>query len=444
MISALLVCGLAAPAASDGWQPLTLQSTQPSENAAVFEPLTLGETGGQGGVNYFTMRAPDPRKQLPRPLTTREMQYARTAWRYFEAGTHPKTGLPPSVLKFKSTTLWDQGGYLLALTSAYKLGIISRTQATARLGSALISLGNLPLYKGVAPNKAYNIETLAMTDYANKPVPHGIGYSALDIMRLMSGLLVVTQTFPEYSPVAQRIVNRWDLAKLAKGGRFQGVAILHKQYERGVQEGRIGYEQYAAVTGKILGLNVDLAYQFAPILRWQRYFDIALPADNRTQSTHGVSAVTTSEPFLLEVLEYGWRPETFKVAWAVFQAQLYRHQRTGILTALSEDHIKGPPYFAYNSILVDFEPFASVTAGRKNVSEKRTISAKGSIGWWAITDHPYTYELLTAIEGLQTENGWYAGLFEADMSQNAILTLNTNAVILEALHYRSLGPLYRR
>ncbi|MEM7242413.1 MAG: DUF3131 domain-containing protein, partial [Pseudomonadota bacterium] len=218
---------------------------------------------------------------------------------------------------------------------------------------------------------------------------------------------------------------------------------LHKKHKATVQEGRIGYEQYAGVTGKLLGLPVDLAYQYKPILRWQQYFDIRLPADKRTAKTHGVSAVTTSEPFLLEVLEYGWRPEAFEVAMAVFAAQLHRYRRTDQLTSLSEDHIKGAPYFAYNGIIVDWEPFISVTAGRKNVSNKRGISAKASFGWWAITRHPYTFKLLDAVSQLQTEEGWMAGLFESDMSKNEILTLNTNAMILEALHYKAFGPLYR-
>ena len=389
-----------------------------------------------------TNDVPDPRNLPLQSLTPREMEFARTAWAYFEQNTHPVTGLVPSVRKFKSMTLWDEGGYFLALVSAHKLGIISRREAVNRLTKAIGSLAALPLYKGVMPNKAYNIEKLIMTDYANKPKPKGIGYSALDIMRLMSGMLVAAQEFPELFPLIQLIVQRWDLNELAMNNRFAGVALLHKKYATKVQEGRIGYEQYAGVTGTILGLPVSAAYHYTSILRWQQYYDIRLPADNRTAKTHGVSAVTTSEPFLLEALEYGWRDESYQVASAVFAAHLFRYNQTGQLTALSEDHIKGPPYFAYNGVLVDHEPFKSVTASRKDVSDKRGISAKASFGWWALTRHPYTEKLLTEIAQLQTPEGWMAGLFEHDMSKNEILTLNTNAMILESLHYKVFGPLY--
>ena len=445
-----------AVAQDDGWKPLELlfgdildkpldpppKPKKPKTKVVEEKSPTPASLLDQSRIDYLSVPAPDPRQLLPRQLTDRELEYARTAWNYFDQNTHPVTGLVPSVRNFKSMTLWDEGGYLLALTSAYKLGLISRIEAANRLSLAFSSLAQLPLFNGVVPNKAYNIETLEMTDYANKPKPEGIGYSALDIMRLMSGILAATHIFPEFTPMAQLIVDRWNLSALADKGRFMGMAILHKSYKKRVQEGRIGYEQYAGVTGQILGLPVDLAAQFDPILRWQQYFTIRVPGDKRTAHTHGVSAVTTSEPFLLEVLEYGWRPQTYQVAGAVFQAQLMRHHQTGFLTSLSEDHIKGPPYFAYNAILVDYEPFQSVTASRKNVSDKRGFSTKGAFGWWAITDHPYAHALLEQVQDLQTEFGWMAGRFEADGSANEILTLNTNAVILEALHYRAFGPLY--
>ncbi|KAB7613916.1 DUF3131 domain-containing protein [Amylibacter sp. SFDW26] len=382
----------------------------------------------------------NPKKPTFTPLTTQEQQYAQTAWAYFAQNTDTKTGLVPSVRKFQSMTMWDQGGYLMAVTSAYKLGIISRDEATGRMLRTFNSVARLPLYQGQLPNKAYNITSLTMTDYANKPTPKGIGWSALDIMRFITGMLVVTEIFPELLPYAHTIISKWDLSQLTEAGRFRGLAVRGQSNGRYVQEGRIGYEQYAGRTGLKIGLPVKAAAQYEPILRWQGYYGLNLPGDARTAKTHGVSAVTTSEPFLLEALEMGWRDDAFWVAQHVFDAQIFRYNQTGQITALSEDHIKGPPYFAYNAILVDHAPFKSVTARRVDVSDKRTISTKASFGWWATIRHPYAVELIKTVEHLQTDYGWYAGLFEADMSPNAILTLNTNAVVLEALHYKAFGP----
>ena len=379
----------------------------------------------------------------PAPLTQVELGYAHTAWAYFDELADAQTGLVPSVRKFKSMTMWDQGGYLLATVSAYKLGIISREEGAGRLLRVLDSAAKLELYQGMLPNKAYNITSLAMTDYANKPVPKGIGWSALDIMRFITGMLAAANAFPELLPAAQQVINKWDLTQLVNAGRFRGLAVRGKANGRYVQEGRIGYEQYAAHTGLRVGLPVELAAQYAPILRWQGYFGLNIPADNRTEKTHGVAPITTSEPFILEALEFGWRDESRWVAQHVYDAQVFRYKQTGQLTALSEDHIKGPPYFAYNGVLVGNEPFISVTARRKDVSDKRGLSTKASFGWWALMRDSYTDELINTVASLQTVKGWYAGFFEAGMVPNEILTLNTNAVVLEALHYKAFGALVR-
>jgi len=379
----------------------------------------------------------------PDHLTPLEAQFAQTAWAYFIANEDPITGLVSSAHNFKSTTLWDEGGYLLALTAAYRLGVIPREDASARLGKVLNSLNQIPLFQGHLPNKVYNTETMQMTNYANHPSQTGIGWSALDIMRLVSGMLIATQEFPEHTPLAQQLIGRWSLDLLVKDGRFQGIAVHGKAQSTLVQEGRIGYEQYAGRIGLLIGMQVELASQYAPILRAQKYFDIIIPGDIRTAKTHGVSSVTTSEPFLLEALEFGWRDEAYPVAMAVYLAQVFRYQRTGFLTALSEDHIKGKPYFAYHALLVDNKPFISVTADRREISQKRTLSTKGSFGWWALMQDDYSSSLVATVAPLQSERGWYAGIFEADNTINKVLTLNTNAVILEALHYKVYGPLFR-
>ncbi|MEM6308867.1 MAG: DUF3131 domain-containing protein [Pseudomonadota bacterium] len=391
-------------------------------------------------------RTPDPTlntAQKATPLSPREVAFAQTAWRYFQTTTDAKTGLVRSTLRFPSTTLWDQGGYFIALVSAYRLGLVSRLDAVARASMALRSLYNMPLNNGIFPNKAYNTETLEMTDYANKVVANGIGYSALDIMRLISGMVALEQAFPEVAAFSKSVRGKWPLHDLILHGRFYSTTTVGERSKGLRQEGRIGYEQYAARVAVHIGLDANLAMSFASILRWQAHDGIMIPGDRRLASTHGIDPVTTSEPFILEALEYGWRPEARAVAMAVFAAQFKRFQTTGKLTSLSEDHIAGAPYFAYGGILVGERPFETVTPGRKVVNGKRSISTKASFGWWVLTNHDYGALLVQALEDLRTEHGWQAGLFETDLSPNTIVTLNTNAVVLQALHYKAFGPIIR-
>lgn len=157
----------------------------------------------------------EPEETAAKGPTEEELEWARTAWSYFVANEHLKTGLVAAVNKFNSTTLWDEGGYFLAIVSAFRLGAIEEAEAKARLCKAFKSLAKIPLFQDKLPNKVYNTGTLKMTDYANKPTPEGVGWSALDIMRLLSGMLVATQQFPNLTEQAQGVINRWDMSLLA-------------------------------------------------------------------------------------------------------------------------------------------------------------------------------------------------------------------------------------
>jgi len=54
----------------------------------------------------------------------------------------------------------------------------------------------------------------------------------------------------------------------------------------------------------------------------------------------------------------------------------------------------------------------------------------------------YTEMLCDALAGLETDQGWAAGIYEATGEPNSVVTLNTNAVVLEAMHYKAYGPLW--
>ncbi|MEH1939544.1 MAG: DUF3131 domain-containing protein [Nostoc sp.] len=79
-------------------------------------------------------------------------------------------------------------------------------------------------------------------------------WSALDMARFLLGLHVMRSHYPEYSNSPKsdrfasrinRIVARWHISKLVKNGWLNG-AIPRAAKLLEVQEGRLGYEQYAA------------------------------------------------------------------------------------------------------------------------------------------------------------------------------------------------------
>jgi len=62
--------------------------------------------------------------RIHRTLSADELQWAKTAWRYFENNYVPETGLVNSADKYPAATMWDTSSYLLGLISAYRLDVV--------------------------------------------------------------------------------------------------------------------------------------------------------------------------------------------------------------------------------------------------------------------------------------------------------------------------------
>ena len=71
----------------------------------------------------------------------------------------------------------------------------------------------------------------------------------------------------------------------------------------------------------------------------------------------------------------------------------------------------------------------------------RTLSTKAVFGWDAIYGTEYVKEMRSHIEDLPEKgDGWQAGIYEDSGATNSVYALNTNAIVLEALHYKAFGP----
>lgn len=378
----------------------------------------------------------------PRALSAQELQWARLAWSYFEHNTDPATGLASAVRGFPSASLWDSGSALLALLAARDLDIVDGKEFDRRMGLALASLARLPLQGGVLPNKTYDVHTLQMTDYRNQPAPQGIGWSALDLGRLAVPLNIVAWRHPSHTDAVRRVLARWDLAALAQGGQLWGLQPGDGTPPRPVQEGRLGYEQYAARALALLGLDLDVAADPLAHLRLVDVQGVAVPVDDRDSARHGALDAVTSEPWMLQGLELGWTRHSRELAWRVYRAQERRYQATGMLTAVSEDHVDQAPYFVYGSVWAAGQPWAVVTTRGEPVPQLRALSTKAAFAWHALLRTPYTQELVEAVAGLNDPAaGWYAGRYEAGHNPNQSINANTNAVVLESLAYMARGPL---
>jgi len=316
-------------------------------------------------------------------LSATDLDYAKTAWAYFETNFQPETGLVNSVQNFASTTIWDQASYLLALISAERIGLIDQITFNARMGKAMETLAVLPLFDGKLPNKVYDTRTLAMTDYSNTPNPRGIGWSALDVARVTVPLNILLYDYPQHAGAAGKLLNVWDFSAMIDNGQLFGARV----------------------------------------------------------NTDGQTYVV-SEPYILTAIEFGFDKDSKELAHRLYLAQQERYSTTGVLTAVSEDNIDQEPYFLYNTVFANGTPWNALAEDGSQHPDKRTVSTKAAFGWDAIYDTDYTDLLMEHVLKTKTDkNGFASGVYEADGRVNAVATANTNAIILETLQYKANGPL---
>jgi hypothetical protein len=378
------------------------------------------------------------------PLGPRERDLALAAWSYFEANTDEGTGLTHSVRGYPSTTMWDVGSQLMAILAAEDLLVVSRAEARRRLERAIATLASLPLCERGLPNKAYHTRTLEMVRYDNTPAPGGIGWSALDVGRVLVPLALVARRAPELAPLVERVVARWNLDALSAGGglrgatrRVDGVLEMH-------QEGRLGYEQYAAKGLLAWGVPASAALDYRSHVAFREVGGQLVPHDTREPRDHGgTHAAVLSEPWVLDGLEFGLDDRTAALARAVLAAQERRFARTGRLTAVSEDALDRPPGFAYSAVLNGRDAWVAFSPDGTPAPGSLGFSAKAAVGWAVLFDAPYADRLLDAAAELRAPGGLHAGRYDATGAVNGVLSLNTNAVVLEALAYRVHGPFFR-
>ncbi len=352
LMIAAFVTGLTTIALLERWEP--------SRPVAAFEP------------------APDIPVARPRPLTEREQRWARIAWRYFERNVRPDTGLADSVDQYPAATLWDTGSYLMALIAAERLGLIPITEFDSRVTRALDSLSRLPLYDGEAPNKSYNTITLAMVDYDNQPSSRGIGWSAIDIGRFLVPCNILAWRYPQHTAAVRAVLARWNWDRLVRDGVLYGAAIQHGKTVY-LQEGRLGYEEYGAKSFALAGLDVREAQRVDDFLRFVDVDGVQVATDSRRPEEYGAHNYVASEPYILDGLEFGFDRTSREFAWRVARAQEARFRKTGVLTAVSEDHIDTAPYFVYNTVFTNGRIWNAVTPDGVDASAVQDPQHEGGV-----------------------------------------------------------------
>jgi len=416
------------------------KSLQPATDRASYKDISADRT-------YPTRRG---------KLTDREMEMARTAWKYFENNIQETTGLVNAVNDYPSTTLWDTASYLGGLVTAYELEIIEREEFSRRLVKILKTFNAMEFFRGELPNKVYHTQTAKKVNYANQDGE--IGYSALDLGRLLIWLEIIKNRYPEFGNAIDNFILRWNFCNVVDDrGVMFGAIIGPNNETQYVQEGRLGYEEYAAKGFQLWDVDTDLASKPEPFNIIATY-GVEIPYDSRDPRELDAHNYVVSESYVLDALELNWDivgdyrsgddKHTDKVTASfgdlVYEAQVARYRATGILTARTEHQLDGPPYFVYDTVYTDGYAWNTITEDGKHVPKYSAIALKGALGMWAVWKTDYTNLLFDVIADLfNPEKGFYEGLYENGSGIIEAYTANNNGIMLEALLYKSQGKLLR-
>lgn len=357
------------------------------------------------------------------------------AWRFANRNYVQATGLTRPFDAYPIGTMWDVASGLAALFAASELGLLSRADFDVRISRALRTLGELPLYDKAGFNKEYVLSSGVLITIDRRPGREGYGTSATDTGRLLLWLRIIANRHPSHRAEIDRVVKRLKLPEHVRDGYLVGRQLSRRSGDtRKYQEGRIGYEQYAAHGFEVWGTRAENALDIEHNMKGRTIYGVEVPKDTRGGDR------LTSEPFILLGMEAGWTAAERRIAERLLAVQAARYTQSDTLTMVSEDAINIPPhYFFYYTILSSAGPFTIEVQRPVRVNSPRWLSTKAAFSWHALLPGDYTQRVLQEVRArAMVHDVWGAGVMENGRATGNP-NLNTAAVVLEAAAYRKVG-----
>jgi len=288
-----------------------------------------------------------------------------------------------------------------------------------------------------------------MVNYSNQP--EEIGWSAIHLGRLLIWLRIVRERYSEFAEYVDKAVLRWNFCDVIdeEGALYGGIKVEGRLLK--FQEGRLGYEEYAAKGFQLWGFKTEKASKIEPY-KTVKIYGIEIPYDARDPRKTGTMNPLVSLPFLLYGMEFQWEegsedhaPFPMKeIAERIYKVQEARYLKEGIFTARTDHQLKGPPYFVYDTIFALGYPWNTIADDGTYMKEKALVATKAAFGIWALWKTPYSDKLIKVVSSLyDLDRGWYEGRNELTGKYEEAITCSTNALVLESLLYKVKGKLFR-
>ncbi|SDK80553.1 Protein of unknown function [Maridesulfovibrio ferrireducens] len=360
---------------------------------------------------------------------------ARLAWSYFQRNYQPSTGLYNGLDLYSITTVWEIGSSLAALNAAYELELINGDEFKQRAGLMMQTLSSMDLYNNELPNKLYFAESARMVGEDQKPTSSGIGWVGPDVARLLLWLKKTATLHPEFKSTVEKIFKRMRTEKLVTNGLIYSMNVYAGKEILTVVNG-FGYGSYAAECLKPWGFNAWASSDYRKTLGYKNMLGVKVPFDKSAK------ALLSSKPFVLTLMEFGKSDnEQDKLIRRIYEVQEARYKKTKTITSASDGRLDRAPWFATSAIIAEKgeKTWQCISPYSEKPIKLFWSSTAMAFGWDALYNTAYTRMLIENLYPLKEQGkGFYAGKYETE-GTNKALTLETNALILEAAMYRKMS-----
>lgn len=364
------------------------------------------------------------------PLSRNEKLLAQKASHYFNYNWRSEIGLIDSVQGYPHTTMWDIASGIGALLAMEGLHIISSETAHQKIEQTLTALRSLPLYDTRLPNREYRTTDGSPSGAFSQSPSQGNGWSALDIGRLLIWLEITARHKPEFRKDIEAIKANWQLDSAVHENTLYG-ELKTQAGTLFLQEGRLGYLQYAARGYQLTGLDVGKAFQREQIaIKDVDGFKLYIDQRNLPYAT--------SDPYVLNAIELGRDQQWWDQLETLYALQETKSIQENRLWVFSEDAISKAPWFSYNNFYIYGKSWLSTAPGGTPIEDPQIFSNKVALGLSVLfPDHPFSHQLSQAvIKNSLTHRSVPTGIYMSG-GFNAAYNINTNSLILTALWFKN-------
>jgi len=188
-------------------------------------------------------------------------------------------------------------------------------------------------------------------------------------------------------------------------------------------------------------------------------YGVDIAYDSRDPRHTGVPAAVVSLPYILDGLELNWDKiddysssdkvhtdsQMAELAERIYRVQEARYEKEKIWTARTDHPLSKPPFLVYDAIFAGGYAWNTISPSGAPVLAEALVSVRAVFGLWALWKTDYTEQLLARVAAtlFNPDRGWYEGRLENTGGYEETLSCTTNAVVLEALLYKTIGKIYR-